>query len=248
MKFKLEKGITFKKIIDILKDLVEEGTFTYNDEGVSFKSLDSSHIAYIHLDLDSKDFDYFETDDDGELHINLINMSQFLKCLKNNQSLTMKNNDDVLSLIFENPDEKTYSKFDMRLLDLDYEEAELPEIEFDVKIVMNSNKFLEICKDLSILKDEIIKIKNNDKTILFKVNGDMGKALIRVEVNENIKKIKVNNNIDVAYGLSYFNKIAKCAAVSSEVTLYITNEMPLIIKYEIDGGGTLDFYVSPKIN
>ena len=52
--------------------------------------------------------------------------------------------------------------FNLRLLNLEYDELDVPEIKYDCKMKLSSSKFANICKDLSLLSENV-RITNDNK-------------------------------------------------------------------------------------
>ncbi len=66
--------------------------------------MDASHVSLCALALEKKGFDHFRCDRTRALGLNLVSMSKVLKCSGNDDSVTLKAEDegDELSLLFEN--------------------------------------------------------------------------------------------------------------------------------------------------
>ena len=45
----LEQGLTLKKIIESIKELVTEANFEVTSEGISIQAMDASHVAFVVL-------------------------------------------------------------------------------------------------------------------------------------------------------------------------------------------------------
>jgi len=52
----------------------------------------------------------------------------------------------------------------------------------------------------------------------------------------------------LSFALRYLNLFNKAATLSSQVSLKMSNETPLVIEYEIPKLGFIRFYLAPKIN
>ena len=55
----MDDGTIFKKIMDLLKDVLEVGIFIINEDGISLQSLDSGHISFIQMLLKKDAFSRF---------------------------------------------------------------------------------------------------------------------------------------------------------------------------------------------
>ena len=105
---KLADGQIFKKIVDALKELVNEANFDCNASGMSLQAMDSTHVGLATLLLKSEGFDDFRCDRNLSLGINLTSLTKIIKSAGSNDSITFKAEDsgDTLNLIFESKNSK----------------------------------------------------------------------------------------------------------------------------------------------
>jgi proliferating cell nuclear antigen len=98
-----------KKILESMKDLINEANFDCSSSGVSVQAMDSSHVSLISLLLRSDGFEHFRCDRNLSLGINLGSFTKVLKCAGNDDSVTLKADDvgDSLTFMFESPSKKT---------------------------------------------------------------------------------------------------------------------------------------------
>ena len=55
----LDNPDIFKKIINSIKDLINNITFDFQEDGIHIQSLDKNHIAFIDLFINTKFFDKY---------------------------------------------------------------------------------------------------------------------------------------------------------------------------------------------
>lgn len=258
----LEKANILINIINSIKDLVDQGTFSCKSDCLEFKSLDKSHVAYIHLCLYSKNFDEykFTTDsivNDKELDlekksniellgVDINSISTILKWVKNNECLIWKSTeDDKMTFIIGNEQKKNFT---LRLLNLEYEELDIPDTKYDCKLKLNSSKFADICKDLSLLSENVtIQANSECNDIVFKIESlsTSGEITLSDDEDKSIS-IKVKNEFNNKFSLQYFNHFSKAVVIASKVTIYFTQDTPAIIEYKIPHMGFLTYYLAPK--
>jgi len=58
--------------------------------------------------------------------------------------------------------------------------------------------------------------------------------------------IHMNQHVSVTFSLKYLVNFAKSASLCKNVLLKMSNEVPLMVKYDF-GGGSIDYYLAPKI-
>nr|KAF6423311.1 proliferating cell nuclear antigen [Rousettus aegyptiacus] len=107
---RLVQGSILKKVLEALKDLINEACWDISSSGVNLQSMDSSHVSLVQLTLRSEGFDTYRCDRNLAMGVNLTSMSKILKCAGNEDIITLRaeDNADTLALVFEAPS-KSYS-------------------------------------------------------------------------------------------------------------------------------------------
>lgn len=119
-------------------------------------------------------------------------------------------------------------------------------------VVISSNEFSKICKDLYSLS-ETVNIETTKQFIKFSVNNDSIKGGVTIEANESALQeeqcvIHSDADVNLAFALRYLNMFTKAGQLSPQVSLYLSTEFPLMIEFKITELGTLRFYLAPRIS
>lgn len=148
--------------------------------------MDNSHVSLVSLTLRSDGFDKFRCDRNLSMGMNLASMAKILKCANNEDTLTMKaqDNADTVTFMFESPNqEKVHlngtiqrnwhqilyisfslfafcsqqiSDYEMKLMNLDQEHLGIPETNYACIVRMPSMEFARICRDLSQFGESMV--------------------------------------------------------------------------------------------
>ncbi|KAL8844870.1 MAG: hypothetical protein Q9176_000542 [Flavoplaca citrina] len=162
---RLEQAQLLKKVVDAIKDLVQDCNFDCNDSGIALQAMDNSHVALVSMMLKAESFSPFRCDRNIALGINLSSLMKVLRCAQNEDILTLKAEDapDVVNLVFETSDSDRLSEYDIKLMDIDQEHLGIPETEYAATISMPSPEFQRICRDLMALSESgTVPTPNND--------------------------------------------------------------------------------------
>lgn len=62
---------TFKKVLDAIKDLLNEASFDCSESGIQLQAMDSSHVSLVSLNLKSDGFDKYRCDRNLTMGMNL---------------------------------------------------------------------------------------------------------------------------------------------------------------------------------
>ena len=102
---RLVQGSLLKKVLESIKDLVNDANFDCSSTGFSLQAMDSSHVALVALLLRSEGFEHYRCDRNLTMGMNLANMAKMLKCAGNDDIITIKADDgtDTVTFMFESP-------------------------------------------------------------------------------------------------------------------------------------------------
>ena len=131
---KLSDGTILKRIVDSVKDLVQDVNLDISESGISLQAMDSSHVALVQLHLDRAGFAVYRIDKNTTIGLSIQNLSKVMRLVGANDSITLKINstDDngptTLSIICEsNKQEGRTTEFSLNLISLDSESLGIPE-------------------------------------------------------------------------------------------------------------------------
>ncbi|KAI9877897.1 MAG: hypothetical protein M1830_001810 [Pleopsidium flavum] len=251
---RLEQANLLKKVVEAIKDLVQDCNFDCNDSGIALQAMDNSHVALVSMMLKAESFSPFRCDRNIALGINLTSLTKVLRCAQNEDILTLKAEDapDVVNLVFESSESDRLSEYDIKLMDIDQEHLGIPETEYAATISMPSAEFQKICRDLMALS-ESVSIEATKEGVKFACTGDIGNGAVTLRGHTNVDKPEMNVSIDLTepvaltFSLKYLVNFCKASGLSGQVKLCLSNEVPLLVEYALAGSSYLRFYLAPKI-
>ncbi|CAN6908589.1 unnamed protein product [Brassica oleracea var. botrytis] len=259
LELRLVQGSLLKKVLESIKDLVNDANFDCSTTGFSLQAMDSSHVALVSLLLRSEGFEHYRCDRNLSMGMNLGNMSKMLKCAGNDDIITIKADDggDTVTFMFESPKQDKIADFEMKLMDIDSEHLGIPDAEYHSIVRMPSNEFSRICKDLSTIGDTVV-ISVTKEGVKFSTAGDIGTANIVLRQNTTVDKvcliypedaivIEMNEPVSLSFALRYMNSFTKATPLSDTVTISLSSELPVVVEYKVAEMGYIRYYLAPKI-
>jgi proliferating cell nuclear antigen len=101
---KLSDGTILKKIIEAIKDLVTDVNIDATPTGLSLQAMDSSHVALVNLSLSMEGFEKYRADRNLTLGISITNLAKVMKLVNQNDSITLKCDDEptYLTIVCQN--------------------------------------------------------------------------------------------------------------------------------------------------
>ncbi|PVH93226.1 proliferating cell nuclear antigen [Periconia macrospinosa] len=251
---RLQQADVMKKVVDAIKDLVQDCNFDCNDSGIALQAMDNSHVALVSMMLRSESFSPFRCDRNIALGINLGSLTKVLRAAAKDDQLTIKAEDvpDVVNLVFESGEQDRISEYDIKLMDIDQEHLGIPETEYAATIQMPVAEFQRICRDLSALS-ESVTIECTKEGVKFSSQGDIGSGSVQLRATSNIEKAENSVEIDLTepvaltFSLKYLVNFCKASGLSDRVSLHLSSEVPLLVEYPMQNNSYLRFYLAPKI-
>ncbi|KHN95266.1 Proliferating cell nuclear antigen, PCNA [Metarhizium album ARSEF 1941] len=247
-------SLTPRQVVDAIKDLVQDCNFDCNDSGIALQAMDNSHVALVSMMLKAEGFSPYRCDRNIALGVNLTSLTKVLRAAQNEDILTLKAEDapDVLNLVFESSENDRISEYDLKLMDIDQEHLGIPQTEYAATVAMPAGEFRRICTDLAAMS-ESVSIEANKDGVKFACNGDIGNGSVTLRSHTNVEKPELNVDIELTepvsltFSLKYLVNFCKAAALSNQVKICLSSEVPLLVEYNLSGSSYLRFYLAPKI-
>ena len=132
------------------------------------------------------------------------------------------------------------------------EDLSIPPVTFSSVLNLPSSDFQKLIRDLSSLSDKIeIKsiVSSNGAELIFKCTGGFANAEIRRAESDNSmtyrKKQDVGKIIQGQFSLKNLSYFIKCTNLCSHIEMYIENDLPLVVKYDVATLGQIKLCLSP---
>ena len=246
----------FRTLMTALKDILLETNISFQPDGIRIINMDKSHTILVHLYLAASNFEFYECKKEKIIiGVNMFHLFKLINSIDNDDTLTIyiENNDyfegivSHLAFKFENGDIKQCKTQKLKLIEPEQDELEVPDVKFSSIINLPSADFQKIIRDLSCLADKL-EIKSVGNELIFKCQGQFASAEIhRAEADESMKFILKQDSSKVIQGefslknLGYF---IKCTNLCQKIEVYLENDLPLVVKYDVASLGTIRLCLS----
>jgi len=239
-----------KTLIEALKEILNDTVIEINHDCIKIVTMDNSHIILVHLKLSADKFEHYSCTKPISIGINMLNLYKIIKTVNNNDILTLfvnENNLNHLGIKIENMDKNTKTTYFLNLLDLNNEQFDIPEVQFNSVITLPSNDFQKLMRDMNNIAD-YVEIKNVDNKFILSCEGDFCN---QETVLSDTDLVIINNGdpndiIQGNFNLKYLVLFTKCTNLSNNVELFLRNDYPLIIKYNVASLGEVKLCLSPQ--
>ena len=244
----------FRTLMTALKDILLETNIVFKPDGIRIVNMDKSHTILAHLFLDAEKFEHFYCKYPKiVIGVNMFHLFKLINTIDNDDTLTIYIEEkeysegvvDHLGLKFENGDIKQCKIQKLRLIEPEQEELTVPDVNFSSIINMPSSDFQKIIRDLNNISDKL-EIKSINNQLVFKCNGSFANAEIIRSESDGMGFIQKNNSIiQGEFSLKNLSYFIKCTNLCNQIQIYLGNNLPLIIKYNVASLGEIKLCLAP---
>ena len=247
---RIDNSFEFRKLLEVLKDIVPSVNFRINSSGISFESNEALHVVQVKLKIPVTYFSEFKCTGTFTLGTCLTDLLTLIKISSVDDSLVLTHEEGttVLQVALEAKKIPKVCEFSLNLIDVNTEDWVYVEVETSGKFEMNSKELFGMCNDLSQVS-EFLMINLNKLRVKFSVQTDLGGGSINLKQlrGENGMNIQTLRTVTTEINLIYAKRITKAYALSERVEVKVYPEEPVVFRYMFTGI-ELKFYLAPAIS
>lgn len=235
-----------KNSVPIIAEIIDEGVFKVDSNGLSLVAPDRSMIAVVNFRLLSSAFEDFKVNGEDSLGLNLGNLVSVIKRIKSNEKVTLSKdeNSNKLKVIMKGNGTR---QFEIPLLDIKEEKPPLDQLNFKGKIEIDSSILEEGISDADIVDDSVV-FETSPELFRMWAKGDLNSSQMELKKGENGLSIEnAAEAVKSRYPLEYMKKIIKASKLSSKVSLEMANDYPLRLVFKEMDKVNLSFILAPRV-
>lgn len=224
--------------------------------GMVLKEVNKTGKILVYMRLDADKFDVYKYNYHKKkltLGIDIGNLLKCLKCMNHFDTMTwLVDDDDInkLIVVLESAERKEKKTFKLNLMDIEEETYDITPIQFPYSISLPSPDFHKYCKDMAASTDKI-EIKATSNKLFFSGKGEIGNIEFEVgETNGGLSIISTTTNtneiVQGLFELKFLLIFTKCSNLCNQVTLFLKNDYPIIVTYQIAAIGEIKLVLSPS--
>lgn len=244
MELILENPSILKKSMEIISDIVLEGTIVFKPDYMELVALNSNNVVMVIFRLLSTNFEKYEVESDMNISLSLEHLSNVLKSCdeKSKLSMIIEDNTTKLKIISHGKNKKD---FELSLIDYADENIQkVPNLSFPIKIVTPSSSFTSAISDLGFLEEGVaLKVENNKFSMEGKTSSMSGKIDFDTDIDLSVED---SGKYLSRYSMDYLKKFIKADKIVGTVELSFNNDYPLKIEYKIMDKLLLGFILAPR--
>jgi proliferating cell nuclear antigen len=246
-----------RNTITAIKDILTDATITFTKDGLKIINFDKTHTILVNVILNSHKFEKYVCHPDKIIVCaNTLHLFKVISTMSNDDTLSMyieksDYHDGVVShlgLQYDNGDIKQCYNQKLRLIEPDTEELVVPDVEYSTVINLPSADFQKIIRDLNGISDRI-EIKSVGNDLIFSCEGNFASSrILRSESDgymEFIQKPDASVVIQGEFSLKSLSHFIKCTPLCTHLEMYLGNDLPLIVKYDVASLGEIKLCLAP---
>ena len=242
MKLATIQASAIKSTFEVLKDILNDVNIYFKPDGMYIVTLDTARTSLVDMFLSADNFEEYTCERDIIAGINVSNTFKLLKSITNNDVLVIKiDSKEFMNIEIHSEAKKTCTKFALKLLDINENQIEVPDVNMTTITPMASSDFQRICRDMYNIGNNI-EITREGKNLKLFCMGDFANQETDIQCTEESPKISGE------YSLRYMNIFTKASSMCSTVQIMQEEQNRfLILKYNVANLGDLKFYLATKV-
>jgi proliferating cell nuclear antigen len=256
LNIKTIQASTFKQVVDALKEILMDVNLEIDETGIKIVAMDNTHIVLIHLKLEADKFEQYYCEKKVYVGINMLRLHALIKTITNNDILTLyisKDDPNSFGITIDNNDKNFRTNYKLSVLDIDILNIQIPPVDFHTIITMPSAYLQKIIRDMHNLA-EYIEFRNIGDKLILSCKGDfctqetiMGTEKSQsITIKKNIEDDREHEIIQGIFSLKYLVIFTKCTNLSNSVEIYLKNNYPIILRYQIASLGEIKLCLSQQ--
>jgi proliferating cell nuclear antigen len=237
----------FRTIFEVFKDIINDVNLYFTPEGLKIITLDTARVTLIHMFLLAENFEEYDCPNEIIAGINISNTYKLLKSITNNDSVTLRiENQEILEIKIENNLKNSSTSFHLKLLDINEDILDVPDIKMDLVTTLPSIDFQRVIRDMSNLSQDLL-IERVDNVLRLSCRGDFADQTTILDCGIQGPTEPIGN----VFSLKYINMFTKATNLCSSVQIFQDDQdsnIPIIIRYAVANLGDVRFYLAPKVN
>lgn len=238
MKFELSNFKHFKDAMIAAEAILDEIKFEADNDGLRFRGLDRSHIAFMSMNISKDYFDVFDIKTPESCIIDTSELVKVLKRSKTDDIFKFQFDEENVTIQFEGNARRT---FKIRNIDGEYDSPMMPNIEYPCNVEVNYKQLQEAIKDCDLYDDKL-RIKTLEYQIGLSAVGDLGEYEAKIDADG-----KVNPNLSSVFAISWLKTFFKIGNISESVEINMGKDMPMLLRFIDEYGLTIEFLIAPRI-
>lgn len=231
-----------KEVVDVISTLVDEAKFNAGKESLVVKAVDPAHVAMVDLTLAREAFESYKADD-VELGLDMDKMKEVLKLSRAGEVLALSQDEEKNRLVVH------VGNITRRMSLVDtagMSDPKVPNLNLPAKIRVRTEELRQGIRASESVSDHIALIATPDGFEILS-EGDTDSVNLKLP-KDMLDELVCKEKARSLFPLDYFANMIKAISTAPTVTMYMGNDYPVKLEFDIAGGkGQVKYLLAPRI-
>ncbi|MBU0953769.1 MAG: proliferating cell nuclear antigen (pcna) [Nanoarchaeota archaeon] len=235
-----------KNSIPIISEIIDEGVFRADENGLTLMSADRTMVAVVDFKILSTAFDEFKVEGKPTLGLNMTSFVAILRRAKSGDKMIMEVGEkNRLKITLKNG---RIRSFEIPLLDITTDKPPIDQLSFTGKVDVDSQVLEEGIADADVIGDSVFMEATPEQFSMY-AKGDVSSARLDLsKEDKGLLKIGVGGTIRSQYPLEYLKKMIKASKLASNLSLEFGADYPLRLSFIATDKLQLSFVLAPRVS
>jgi len=247
----------FVAIFQLLKNWSTCINICFDKDKLYIQSIDKSHVCLAYINIKSNWFSNYECINAAKVTVDAQYFAVLMNYALKHDIIEIKFDDEIepdkIYVNFLNNKDISNKKgsydhfFELKLIDLDEDGLEIPEVEYNVDFEIDTKKFIEVISELNTFGQDLNIVCNEEKVEL-NSSGDAAKLKVNIPIND-LKEYAINEGeeLNISFSLNHIYKMCCSLKMASTIKISLSSEYPMSLEYNLGEDSKVMFYIAPKI-
>ncbi len=234
-----------KDSISTIGELIDEGIFKVNKNGLSLVAADRAMVAVVEFKLPPTAFEQFEVQDEKLIPVNVTNFVSILKRATGDDKISMELKDNKLDIVMKGSSTR---KFTVPLLDISQDEIPpIDQLDFKVKAKLKADVLKNGIDDAEVVSDSVV-FEANKELFNIKASGDVSSTELTLKKDEeSLLDLQTKESARARYPIDYLKKMMKASKLADEVTAMWSKDYPMKLSFKDLDKVEINFILAPRV-
>ena len=226
-------------------DIGDDAMFICNDEGITFRGMDPSHVALLEIHFPKSSFLEFDHQT-SFFGVNVVNFRNVMTIAGDGDlvELSIKGNDVMKIKV----DGSLKMEFNLKLIERSEVSIPMPKIDVKSKISISPSMLAKILGNIEKISGHFM-INSLENGIEFSGKGDIGDA--RINLEKGSPDLTLHDIIEESissYDIEYMTKIIRSIGrTCNTVNMEYGNQTPVKMLFEMPSMVKVEYYLAPRV-
>jgi len=245
-KAELEDVNLIQDSMKTISDLISEGIFQFNEDGIELIAADPAMVALVDFTIDEEVFENYDIDEETKVGLNLENLYSILRRANANDTIVFEVGEDD-SKFYIRMEGRSTRNFSLPILNLS--EDDIPDtrnLDFTVTAELETSVIEDAIGDAMVVGDSV-RISADEEGIDIEAEGDQSNVDFHIDSDAEGFLELDGGEADSMFSLDYLDNMIGAKKLADTVTLKMGEDFPMKMEFEVPDKANLSFVLAPRI-